>query len=163
MLMSEPELECGICYRSYNSTRRAPRLLGCKHRFCEACLLRQGSSARPAGESDSQPAIVCALCRHHTALTEAELEESLPLDEELLERLRAAGSLDAAEEDEEDEEPEPEGDGQSKEEERLPRTRKARVLRAMKKFYNKVTGRDREGCITDAEMRDLAMMACYMI
>ncbi|XP_072542859.1 RING finger protein 227 [Salminus brasiliensis] len=162
-MLADMELECGICYRPYNSGRRCPRLLGCKHRFCESCLLRQGASTRPAGESDSQPGIVCALCRHHTVLAEAGLRENLPVDEELLERLMAAGTLEGtASDDEDDEEPETETDGQSKEES-LPRTRRGRMWRAVKKLCCKIRGQDRRGCITDAEMRDLALMSCYMI
>ncbi|KAI4897046.1 hypothetical protein NFI96_000337 [Prochilodus magdalenae] len=142
-MLAELELECGICYRPYNSGRRCPRVLGCKHRFCESCLLRQGSAARLPGESDSQTLIVCALCRHHTVLTEAGLKENLPVDEEVLQHLMIEGVLDGtASDDEDDEEPETETSSQNKEE-RLPRTRRGRVWRAVKKLCSKVKGQDR--------------------
>ncbi|KAL7880399.1 hypothetical protein SRHO_G00026530 [Serrasalmus rhombeus] len=162
-MLAELELECGICYRPYNSGRRCPRLLGCQHRFCQSCLLRQGSARRLPGESDTPPRIVCALCRHHTVLTEAGLKNDLPVDEEVLQRLIAEGALEgSASDDEDDEEPESETTSQNKQES-LPRTRRGRVWRAMKKLCNKVRGQDRRSCITDAEMRDLALMSCYMI
>ncbi|XP_066538051.1 E3 ubiquitin-protein ligase-like [Hoplias malabaricus] len=158
----ELELECGICYGVYNATTRCPRLLSCGHRFCESCLLRQGSVVLPA-ESGTTCGVVCALCRRPTPLQVAELRECLPRDLELLQMLTDSGNLPCnASEDEEDEEPETHTSGHGKDQS-LPSTRRVRLWRTVKKLCRKIRGQNRAGCITDAEVRDLALMSCYMI
>lgn len=92
------EIECGICYRSFNAARRCPRELHCKHSFCESCLrsLSRGLAGRTV--------IDCPLCRHPTVLPgEGCVRAQLRVDECALERLVAAGVLDQDQEEEEEE------------------------------------------------------------
>ncbi|KAB5579225.1 hypothetical protein PHYPO_G00192670 [Pangasianodon hypophthalmus] len=155
------ELECGICYRLFDTARRCPRQLGCKHSFCESCLLTLAASR--SQEPQSGPQIICAFCRHTTPLNEERVRDNLPVDEDILGRLEEEGVLeDSASDAEDEEEPRTETSSQSKQDS-LPRTQRGRVWRSIKRLYKKMKGPDRRGCITDAEMRDLALMACYMM
>lgn len=98
------ELECGICYQSYNAARRCPRELRCKHSFCESCLLVLSRAA--------DRLIVCPLCRQTTSISgERTVRAELRVDECVLERLLAAGLLQREEEEEEEEEGDREEDG----------------------------------------------------
>ncbi|XP_062849373.1 E3 ubiquitin-protein ligase-like [Trichomycterus rosablanca] len=158
------ELECGICYRIYDVSRRCPRQLHCKHSFCESCLLTLAADQAGRCDPHSGSRIVCAFCRHTSSLTEDSMRDSFPVDEDILERLVAAGVLEesASDDDDDNEEPKPETSRQC-EEETLPRTRRGRLWRSIKRFCSKVKGSNRQGCMTNAEMRDLALMACYMM
>lgn len=71
------DLDCGVCYRTYTSRRRCPRLLQCKHSFCESCL-----RALLTPERD----IVCPMCRRTTPVS-GEIRAELPVDEGVLEQL----------------------------------------------------------------------------
>ncbi|XP_026852804.1 RING finger protein 227 [Electrophorus electricus] len=154
------ELECGICYQLYNVGRRCPRRLRCQHSFCESCLL---TLAHHTEDSDTGPRIVCPFCRGATNLTEARLSDNFPVEEEILGRLLTAGALEEKSCDDET------GEGQKTETSSpcesggLPRSKKGRLWKSMKSLYTKVTGRSRESCITHTEMRDLALMSCYMM
>ncbi|XP_070785864.1 RING finger protein 227 [Enoplosus armatus] len=176
------ELECGICYRTYNAGRRCPRELHCKHSFCESCLL---ALSRPQLGPDEARlgtgrSIVCPLCRHTTSISgEGKMRAELRVDECVLERLLASGVLD--QEEEADNDPENEEDGlvrDGKEEATLPETpteesvssagsRGGRLRRTWSKVWRKINGRSSrqrggENCMTNDDMRNLAMMSCYM-
>ncbi|XP_073693607.1 E3 ubiquitin-protein ligase RNF182 [Garra rufa] len=152
-----PETECGICYRTYNLGRRCPRQLCCKHTFCESCLVTLGRSV-----GSPQPRIMCPLCRHSTPLSEATIQENLPVDEDIFERLVSAGSVEECEDDDEDaEEPEdavipPKEDVSSP-----PTSRKGHLMKRLSRMCKKFTGGARRNFMTDEDLRDLAMMSCY--
>ncbi|XP_040886706.1 E3 ubiquitin-protein ligase-like isoform X2 [Toxotes jaculatrix] len=175
------ELECGVCYRTYNAGRRCPRELHCKHSFCESCLL---ALSRPLGHDEghlgADRLIACPLCRQTTTISnEEKMRAELRVDECVLEQLLAAGVLDQ----EDDDDPE-EADGQvqdgcdDEEGATLPETPAeesdssavsggGRLRRSWKKVWRKISGKnlrqsDRENCMTSSDLRSLAMMSCYM-
>ena len=96
------DLECGICFRTYNAGRRCPRELRCKHSFCESCLLAISRPRAPDGKRPgADRSIACPLCRQTTSISGAgRVKAELRVDEWLLERALAAGVLDRDEEDE---------------------------------------------------------------
>lgn len=136
------ELECGVCYRTFNAGRRCPRELQCKHSFCESCLR---ALSRPLGPDRS---IVCPLCRHATFIPQDRtVRAELRVDECLLERLLAAGMPD--EEGDEPEEREgggggdegvtlPEAPGEGSES--RPVSRGGRLRRSLSKVWKKISG-----------------------
>ncbi|XP_041821430.1 E3 ubiquitin-protein ligase-like [Chelmon rostratus] len=168
------ELECGICYRTYNAGRRCPRELQCKHSFCESCLL---ALSRPLGPDEARlgadRSIVCPLCRHTTSISgEGKVRAELRVDECVLERLLATGLLDQ-------EEDEPEGDScEDSEGATRPETtadesdssagsRGGRLRLSLRKVWRTISGkssrqRGGENCVTSDDIRNLAMMSCYM-
>ncbi|XP_056225726.1 E3 ubiquitin-protein ligase-like [Seriola aureovittata] len=178
------ELECGICYRTYNAGRRCPRELHCKHSFCESCLL---ALSRTPGAAEAHPGddrfIVCPLCRQTTSISsEGEMRAELRVDESVLERLLAAGVLDV--EEEEDVHPGVELDSQvqdscydelaslpeipADESDSAAGSGGGRVRRSWKKVWRKISGkssrqsRRERNCITNDDLRHFAMMSCYM-
>ncbi|XP_016405176.1 E3 ubiquitin-protein ligase RNF182-like [Sinocyclocheilus rhinocerous] len=155
-----PETECGICYRIYNLSRRCPRQLCCKHTFCESCLVTLWRSAE-----SPEPRIMCPLCRHSTPLSEARIQETLPVDEDIFERLVTAGyAEECADDDEDTEEPKRDTAIPPKEEVSPPqRSRKRRLMKCFNRLCQKFTGDVRRNCMTDEDFRDLAMMSCYMM
>ncbi|XP_067302209.1 E3 ubiquitin-protein ligase-like [Pseudorasbora parva] len=158
-----PETECGICYRNYNLSRRCPRQLSCKHTFCESCLLTLAQSA----ESPAEPRLPCPLCRHPTSLSAARVQDNLPVDEDIFELLVTAGSSGECTDDDDDTE-KPEQDAVSPPKEDLsppPRSRKGHLRKWMRRLCKKVTGDHvaRTNCLTDVDLRDLAMMSCLMM
>ncbi|XP_039996230.1 E3 ubiquitin-protein ligase-like isoform X2 [Xiphias gladius] len=179
------ELECGICYRTYNAGRRCPRELHCKHSFCESCLL---ALSRPLAPGEARPGadrlIACPLCRQTTSVSgEGTMRAALRVDRCVLGRLLAAGGLDR-EEEEEDDEPEeedgraPDGCDEDDEGATLPDARGeeggssagsggGKLRRTWKKVWRKVSGKNLrqsggENCMTNDDLRNLAMMSCYM-
>uniref|UniRef100_A0AAY4BTH2 RING-type domain-containing protein n=1 Tax=Denticeps clupeoides TaxID=299321 RepID=A0AAY4BTH2_9TELE len=57
-----PDLECAICFSTFDNVFRTPKMLGCKHTFCLECLARMNVKS-------SQPnSIQCPLCRSFTPL-----------------------------------------------------------------------------------------------
>uniref|UniRef100_A0A3Q1G9L1 Si:ch73-335l21.4 n=1 Tax=Acanthochromis polyacanthus TaxID=80966 RepID=A0A3Q1G9L1_9TELE len=149
------EIDCGVCYRTYNTGRRCPRELHCKHTFCESCLLALSRPPTPAeGDPGADRSILCPLCRHTTSISgERRLREELRVDECALERLVEAGVLDQ----EEDDDPEEES-GQTEEEEEaaLPRSsgresgsaagsRRGRFRRTWKRVWQMIIGKDGDG------------------
>nr|XP_020484900.1 E3 ubiquitin-protein ligase RNF186-like [Labrus bergylta] len=106
------ELECGICYQTYNAGRRCPRELQCKHSFCENCLLALSRPPQGGPDDDGTTArlgadksIVCPLCRHVTSIHgDRRLRVELRVDERVLERLLTAGVLDREDDDDQEEE-----------------------------------------------------------
>ncbi|KAM3590679.1 uncharacterized protein V6R79_014150 [Siganus canaliculatus] len=180
------ELECGVCYQTYNAGRRCPRELRCKHSFCESCLR---ALARPLEEDEprlgvDRSSIMCPLCRYTTSISaEDKLRAELPVDECVLEQLLAAGVLEQVEEEEDEEEaaegsPVVDGCVDHSEEATLPETsadesdavavsRGGRLRRSCRKVWQKISGknsqqRSRENCMTSADLRNLALMSCYM-
>ncbi|KAL0970292.1 hypothetical protein UPYG_G00239960 [Umbra pygmaea] len=167
------ELECGICYQIYNTGRRCPRELQCKHSFCESCLL---TISRPSVSeiestkecSQQDKTIVCPLCRHPTSVS-GKLKTALRVDESVLEKLLASG-VDEAMTDEEAEDDEGEYttslENTSEEMDTSSGSRSGRIRLSLKRFWGKLTGRHtqrRTHCLTDEELRDLALMSCYII
>ncbi|KAF0029266.1 hypothetical protein F2P81_018371 [Scophthalmus maximus] len=162
------ELECGICYRTYNAARRCPRELRCGHSFCESCLR---ALSRPGG------AIACPLCRRTTAVSgEGAIRAELRVDEWLLHLLLDAGLLDREEEEEEEEE---EREEEEEEEEGAPPpplvepsaeesdssagARGGRLRRLWRKARRAISGKSsRSDCMTNEDLRNFALMSCYM-
>uniref|UniRef100_A0A3Q2Q6T9 Si:ch73-335l21.4 n=1 Tax=Fundulus heteroclitus TaxID=8078 RepID=A0A3Q2Q6T9_FUNHE len=167
------EIECGVCYRTYNAARRCPRELHCKHAFCERCLRAMSRQPTPAG---ADRCIACPLCRHVTALSaRGSVKSELRVDESALERLVTAGVLDREEDPEDEAEEEEEEDGEAPEcEGEVPETEAEendssagrRGGRFWKKVWRKISGKSARGrqdeCMTNTELRSLAMMASYM-
>ncbi|XP_053199413.1 E3 ubiquitin-protein ligase-like [Scomber japonicus] len=174
------ELECGICYRTYNAGRRCPRELHCKHSFCESCLL---ALSRPHGPEEARleadRLIICPLCRHTTSIPgEGKMKAELRVDESILELLLTAGIVEKEEEDpEEEEEGQVQGGGDDGEGATLPETDaedsdssagsgEGRLRRSWRKVWRKISGKkprqSRENCMTSDDIRNLAMMSCYM-
>ncbi|XP_077083787.1 E3 ubiquitin-protein ligase RNF182 [Siphateles boraxobius] len=161
-----PETECGICYRTYNVSRRCPRHLSCKHSFCESCLL---TLARSAESLVTVPRIVCPLCRHSTSLSVERVQDNLPVDEDIFERITARNSEECTDDDDDDDTDEPERDASSPAKEDAspppaPTSRKGHLMKLIRRMCKRVTGdRVRRNCLTNEDMRDLAMMSCYMM
>ncbi|XP_029932103.1 RING finger protein 227 isoform X2 [Myripristis murdjan] len=159
------ELECGICYQIYNSGRRCPRELHCKHSFCESCL---AALSRPQGaDSDLGQVrlIVCPLCRHITSISgQMKMRAALKVDECVLERLVAAGVLEEDGDGQGEAEERPLPDSQAERSDAAPGSTAGRIRRSLKRVWGRIA-RQRGGadCMTSADMRDLAMMSCYMI
>lgn len=156
------ELECGICYRTYNAGRRCPRELHCKHSFCESCLLALSRPHGPEEETglEADRLIVCPLCRHTTSISgEGKVKGELRVDESVLEMLLTAGLAEKAEDDPEEEEEEKEGQVQwsydDGEEATLPETDAddsdsssgstgGRLRRSWRKVWRKISGKERQ-------------------
>ncbi|XP_042285387.1 E3 ubiquitin-protein ligase RNF182 [Thunnus albacares] len=62
-ILSTEELECKICYCTYNLGSRRPKVLECCHRLCAKCLAK----ILDLGESPPN-AVVCPFCRYVTRL-----------------------------------------------------------------------------------------------
>ncbi|KAK2863104.1 hypothetical protein Q5P01_002637 [Channa striata] len=171
------ELECGICYRTYNAGRRCPRQLHCQHSFCESCLrvLSRSPGARET-HVGADRLIACPLCRQTTSIPDkSEMRAELKVDEGVLERLLAAGVLEQEETDEGESE---DGEVQDGEEAPPPETpaeesdssagsRGGTLRRSWRKVWRKISGksaqqRGGENEMTTAELRTMAMMSCYM-
>uniref|UniRef100_A0A8C6TE51 Si:ch73-335l21.4 n=1 Tax=Neogobius melanostomus TaxID=47308 RepID=A0A8C6TE51_9GOBI len=176
------ELECAICYLTYNAGRRCPRELQCKHTFCESCLLAL-SRALALTDAHHGPdrAIVCPLCRHITSISaEGKIRVELRVDESAMEQLLVTGVLLEPEEAEPEQPEEPDG-SQDTDEDGTPSESAAedsdlsegnsrgRLRRSMRKVWQKISGKNarqtQENNLTNMssdDMRSLALMACYM-
>ncbi|TRY85555.1 hypothetical protein DNTS_017175 [Danionella cerebrum] len=148
------ETECGICYQTYNLGRRCPRQLSCKHAFCESCLLTLASSAERHGFR-----IACPLCRHFTRVPEEGIRGNLSVDEEIFERLASMG--DVLDDDSLEESPNEELFRPSVEDPQPPRTRRAHLMRCLRRMCKKLTQGGRTNCMSDEDFKDLTMMSCY--
>lgn len=178
------ELECAICYLSYNAGRRCPRELRCKHTFCESCL--RALSRDPLTEGpQGDKTIICPLCRHSTSISAEEaIRAELRVDESAMEQLLLSGLL-LEEEPEEPEEPEEgseetEDDSEeteehgtasesSAEDSALPEgDSRDRLRQTIKKVWRRLSrknSRQTENNLADVsseDLRSLAIMACYM-
>ncbi|XP_038831762.1 E3 ubiquitin-protein ligase-like [Salvelinus namaycush] len=169
------ELECGICYRSYNTGRRCPRELQCKHSFCERCLVTLSQSSVCEVESKEcspqDKTIVCPLCRYRTSVS-GKVRAALRVDESVLERMVVSGVLDESmtddEEDSEGKEDDNETPHENSAEERdsSSGSRGGRFHRSLRRVWGKFTGNHsqrRAHCMTDEDLIDLFMMSCYTI
>ncbi|KAG5852044.1 E3 ubiquitin-protein ligase-like [Anguilla rostrata] len=169
------ELECGICYRMYNTGRRSPRELSCGHTFCERCLVTLCRPSTPqAIARPGDVAIVCPLCRCCSTVSGTEgVRMALRLDESVLGRILAAGVLDrgsAEDTESEDEDNDAEKNGRVQGSTAPPRTRKGKLWRSMKRFCGRLTGNSNQDSrrggseyMTDGDIKDLALMSCYMM
>lgn len=143
------ELECGVCYRTFNAGRRCPRELHCKHSFCESCLRALARPGEPAGTEGRS--IICPLCRQITPVSaERKMRAELRVDEGVLDRLLAAGVLDREEEREDEEDgqsPDPrEEDEQSASVERSvspAATTDGSLRGALRTFWKRISGKRR--------------------
>ncbi|XP_058870400.1 RING finger protein 227-like [Acipenser ruthenus] len=169
------ELECGICYRGFNRTRRCPRKLGCSHSFCERCLATLARPPQPDTEDDEnrrgspetgpdvQACVVCPLCRRCTWISSpGAVRRQLPLDESVLERMEAGGVQDEEGESDGEEAADSAADGSSS-----AGSNKPKFWRVVKRFWKKHTNgnsrhsnRQRIYC-TSEDFRDIALMTCY--
>ncbi|CAN9509632.1 unnamed protein product [Ophioblennius macclurei] len=106
------DLECGICYKSYNGGRRGPRELTCKHTFCESCVVKLAKPRTLSREQLEQGLtapyrdVTCPLCRRVTVFSEEEkkMRDELQVNLLVVEQLRTAGLFNRQGDDEEDEE-----------------------------------------------------------
>ncbi|KAK5848321.1 hypothetical protein PBY51_005946 [Eleginops maclovinus] len=159
------EQECRVCYRTYNAGRRCPRELHCKHSFCESCLL---ALSRPQGP------IVCPLCRQTTSVS-GTLRSELRVDESVMERLISSGVLDQEEEHDNPEEDDCPGcydteefpETQAEESDASPGSRGRVLRRSFRKVWRLFIGkssprRGGENCMTNDELRNIAMMPGFM-
>ncbi|XP_023202335.1 tripartite motif-containing protein 3-like [Xiphophorus maculatus] len=169
------EIECGVCYRTYNAARRCPRELHCKHTFCESCLRALSRPLLPGADRS----VDCPLCRHSTPLTaEGNIRTELRVDESALERLMTAGVLDREEDPDDEEEEDREEGGEAPECEReVPEAeaeesdssaglRGGRLRRSWTKVWRKISGKSSQqrpnDCMTTDDLRNMAMMSCHM-
>ncbi|XP_072315008.1 RING finger protein 227 [Eucyclogobius newberryi] len=186
------ELECAICYLPFNTGRRCPLELRCKHTFCESCLLALSRALeahrgahreeahreahREAAHRGQDRAIVCPLCRHTTSISgEEQIRLELRVDECAMEQLLVTGLYLETEEEEE-----PEEAGQAPEEEGAPAESasedsdlsggfsRGRLRRTLRKVWTKISGKNTRDTGNDStdmssdDMRNLALIACYM-
>ncbi|XP_062904220.1 RING finger protein 225-like [Mobula hypostoma] len=56
------DLECAICFSSFDNVFKLPKLLACGHTFCLECLARINVS------SENVSSVACPFCRHPTPL-----------------------------------------------------------------------------------------------
>ncbi|XP_034425128.1 RING finger protein 227 [Hippoglossus hippoglossus] len=166
-------IECGICYRTYNAGRRCPRELRCRHTFCEGCLL---ALSRPGeGSPGADTAILCPLCRQTTSIPcEGRIRSELRVDESVLARLMEAEVLDQEEEEDPEEAPDQDEDEgatlqetQAEESDSSAGSRGGKVRRSLKKVWKVISGKSLQqgggqNCMTSDDLRNLAMMSCYM-
>ncbi|XP_039999688.1 E3 ubiquitin-protein ligase RNF186-like [Xiphias gladius] len=74
------EHECKICYNYFDLDRHTPKLLGCSHTFCQACL----DALHSLGGRGWR--IGCPVCRHRTPVPEYRVH-NLPDDTAVTEAL----------------------------------------------------------------------------
>nr|XP_060623880.1 E3 ubiquitin-protein ligase RNF186 [Anolis sagrei ordinatus] len=97
--LSAEEAECRICYNRFDLERHAPKMLGCLHTFCRACLSQlhrrqprsptDGEGASWASSSSSPPRspfLACPVCRALTALPAGRVQ-NLPVNTGLVEAI----------------------------------------------------------------------------
>ncbi|XP_033996794.1 histone acetyltransferase KAT6B [Trematomus bernacchii] len=91
--------ECSVCLLPYSRTDRVPRVLHCRHTFCQLCLETM-SQAR-----SGLLTVGCPLCRRVTGVGRGlGLQEALWVDSKLWEQIPEEEDAEAEEEEEEEEE-----------------------------------------------------------
>ncbi|XP_078527768.1 RING finger protein 227 [Lissotriton helveticus] len=159
-----PELErdsdCPICFMRYDRSGRAPRCLPCGHALCTRCLCEMLATCRQQRQKGGR--VTCPFCRAPTQLDcgcRHSDVTSMPLDLGLWEKL-GPDSLPGEEQEE--------SPCTVLDDTEVPSAGKWKPWRALKKL---VRGRDnrtparttrRQGFGHD-DMRDLALMTCYLI
>lgn len=78
--LTNPDLECSICFSQFNNAFRCPKVLQCGHTFCLECLARMNVKSSEPG------AVQCPLCRARTSLPALGLPK-LSTDPQVLSRL----------------------------------------------------------------------------
>ncbi|XP_078114352.1 uncharacterized protein LOC144522982 [Sander vitreus] len=91
--------ECSVCLLPYSRMDRIPRVLHCRHTFCEPCL-ETISQAR-----GGLLTVGCPLCRRVTCIGHGlSLQEALWVNSSLWEQIQEDVGAEAEEEEEEEEE-----------------------------------------------------------
>ncbi|KAK5869273.1 hypothetical protein PBY51_024004 [Eleginops maclovinus] len=91
--------ECSVCLLPYSRTDRIPRVLHCRHTFCQLCLETM-SQAR-----SGLLTVGCPLCRRVTGIGRSlSLQEALWVNSKLWEEIPEEEDAEAEEEEEEEEE-----------------------------------------------------------
>ncbi|XP_077389904.1 uncharacterized protein LOC144026780 isoform X2 [Festucalex cinctus] len=102
------EGDCSVCLLAFSRAERVPRLLHCRHAFCQACL--EAMAARSAGGGPSL-CVRCPLCRRVTCVRRGlSLREALWVDSALWERIPSDQEDQDEEEEEDDREEAPQAE-----------------------------------------------------
>lgn len=76
------EGECSVCLLAYTRSERVPRLLHCRHTFCQPCLETMSQT------QGSLLTVGCPLCRRITCISRSlGLKEALWVDSKLWEQI----------------------------------------------------------------------------
>ncbi|XP_077464238.1 uncharacterized protein LOC144079379 isoform X1 [Stigmatopora argus] len=87
------EDDCGVCLLAFSRGERVPRLLHCRHVFCQACLEAMAVPMSPVGGvnnggNGSRLSVRCPLCRRLTCVGRGlSLREALWVDGVAWERI----------------------------------------------------------------------------
>ncbi|KAA8589750.1 hypothetical protein FQN60_013115 [Etheostoma spectabile] len=93
------EGECSVCLLPYSRMDRVPRVLHCRHTFCEPCL---ETISQAMGELLT---VGCPLCRRVTCIGHGlSLQEALWINSSLWEQIQEAEEQEEEQEEEEQEE-----------------------------------------------------------
>ncbi|XP_037624850.1 E3 ubiquitin-protein ligase KEG [Sebastes umbrosus] len=91
--------ECSVCLSPYSRMDRIPRVLHCRHTFCEPCLDTMSQA------SNGLLTVGCPLCRRVTCIGRGlSLQEALWVNSRLWDQIPEDVDADAEEEEEEEEE-----------------------------------------------------------
>ncbi|XP_057717269.1 RING finger protein 223 [Corythoichthys intestinalis] len=82
------QLECPICYNTYDNVFKTPKKLECGHTFCLECLSRLMaiSPTEQEGSDQGTTQLLCPFCRHSTTLPDGG-PPSLPTNHDMLHKL----------------------------------------------------------------------------
>ncbi|XP_078075403.1 RING finger protein 225-like [Mustelus asterias] len=75
------DLECIICFSSFDNVFKLPKLLSCGHTFCLECLARINVS------SENVNSVACPMCRHASPLPSGKGLPALDNNQDILQRL----------------------------------------------------------------------------
>ncbi|XP_033477220.2 uncharacterized protein LOC117253708 [Epinephelus lanceolatus] len=90
--------ECSVCLFPYSRMDRIPRVLHCRHTFCEPCLETMSQA------SGGLLTVGCPLCRRVTCIGHGlSLQEALWVDSRLWEQIPEDADAEAEQEEEEEE------------------------------------------------------------
>ncbi|XP_069560024.1 tripartite motif-containing protein 3 [Brachyistius frenatus] len=106
--------ECSVCLLPYSRMDRVPRVLHCRHTFCEPCLETMSRVRREL------LTVGCPLCRRVTCIGRGlSLQEALWVNSKLWEQIPEEVDTEGEEEEEEEEEEEGGGPKQKPEQQRM--------------------------------------------